>query len=215
VTNYTGFWKLLYDWQTIIAGALALFAGILAYWVGKEQVRAVRDAMVSTDRAFIFCERINSHWVAKKETEEIIEWVFTPIWRNSGKTPTKTAVSCINTWVGVDAGELPADFDFPDYGPPSHIMIGPTAMMEGSSLRIPIETLQKLRAGEAHAYMWGWIDYTDIFAKTPRHRAEFCMEIEVSGNPIYKEGGFKYRAHGPFNGIDDECYRRPKGNRTR
>ncbi len=79
MTDYTGFWKLLYDWQTIITGALALFAGILTYCIGKKQVHAVRDAMVSTDRAFIFCERINSHWVARKEAEEIIEWVFTPI----------------------------------------------------------------------------------------------------------------------------------------
>ena len=28
--DYTGFWKLLYDWQTIIAGVLALIAGFLA-----------------------------------------------------------------------------------------------------------------------------------------------------------------------------------------
>jgi len=63
--------------------------------------------MVSTERAFIFCERIHSHWIAKKDTEEITEWVFTPIWKNSGNTPTKAAVSSINTWVGVDAVSFP------------------------------------------------------------------------------------------------------------
>lgn len=216
MTNpYCGLLGLLYDWQTLIAGALALFAGILAYWIGKQQVQASRDAMVSSNRAFIFCERINSHWIAKKETDEIIEWAFTPIWRNSGNTPTRSAVTCINTWVGVDAGELPADCGFPDYGTPHGIIIGPSAVMEGSSLRISIARLQKMRAGEAHAYIWGWVDYSDIFIKTQRHRAEFCMEIEVSGNPIYKEGGFKYRVHGPFNGIDDDCFRPPNGNQTR
>ena len=89
-------------------------------------------------------------------------------------------------------------------------MIGPSAVMHGSSLRIPIQTMQKIRAGEAHAYIWGWFDYNDVFDKTGRHRSEFCMEIEVSGNPIYKEGGFNYRMHGRFNGIDEDCYRRPK-----
>lgn len=35
-------------------------------------------------------------------------------------------------------------------------------------------------------------------------------QIQVTGNPTYKEGGFAFRAHGPFNGFDDECYRKPK-----
>ena len=134
--DYTGFWKLLYDWQTIIAGALALVAGIMAYAVGKKQVTAVRNAMVSTERAFVFCERIDSHWMGNKETEEITEWVFTPIWKNSGNTPTKAAVNNINTWVGVNAGNLPDEFDFPDYGKPGRTMIGPGAEMHGTSLHM-------------------------------------------------------------------------------
>jgi hypothetical protein len=198
------------DQGSIIAGVLALFAGVLAYWIGKKQVTAVRDAMVSTQRAFVFCQRITSDWVAEKETEQLVAWIFTPIWKNSGTTPTKAAKATINTWVGVHAGPLPADFQFPDYSkPPGQTMIGPGAEMHGSSLHIPIETLQKMRAGEGHAYIWGWFEYNDIFRKTLRHRTEFCMEIEVSGNPIYKEGGFKYRVHGPFNGFDYDCYRRP------
>jgi hypothetical protein len=41
-TNYTGLGRMLYDWQTIIAGVLALVAGIMAYAVGRKQVTAVR-----------------------------------------------------------------------------------------------------------------------------------------------------------------------------
>jgi len=59
--------------------------------------------------------------------------------------------------------------------------------------------------------MWGWIDYDTVFASdVTRHRSEFCVEIQVIGNPAYKEGGFAFRAHGPFNGFDDECYQKPK-----
>ena len=202
-------YELLVDNGSLIAGLLALVAGIMAYSIGKKQVTAIRDAMVTTERAFIFCERINAHWIAKKDTEEITAWVFTPIWKNSGNTPTKAAVSCINTWVGIDAGKIPTGFDFPDHDKPGRTMIGPQAVMHGSGLTIPIATMRKMRAGEARAYIWGWFDYSDVFDHTPRHRAEFCMEIVVSGNPIYKEGGFNYRLHGRFNGIDDDCYRRP------
>jgi len=48
MTDYTGLWKLLYDWQTIIAGTLAnlaaLVGGGMAYWAGKVQANATRTA---------------------------------------------------------------------------------------------------------------------------------------------------------------------------
>jgi membrane protein DedA with SNARE-associated domain len=48
VTAYTGYWKLLYDWQTLVAGVLAIFAAIIgggaAYWAGRIQAKATRKA---------------------------------------------------------------------------------------------------------------------------------------------------------------------------
>ena len=49
----------------------------------------------------------------------------------------------------------------------------------------------------------------DNFPDTERHRAEFCFEVQVTGNPIYKEGGFAYRMLAPFNGFEGDCYRKP------
>lgn len=42
--DYTGFWKLLYDWQTIIAGGAAVIGGLAAYSAGRIQARATREA---------------------------------------------------------------------------------------------------------------------------------------------------------------------------
>ena len=42
--DYTGAWKLLYDWQTIIAGAAAILGGWIAYRAGVIQAKATRDA---------------------------------------------------------------------------------------------------------------------------------------------------------------------------
>jgi hypothetical protein len=42
--DYTGFWKLLYDWQTLIAGGAAIIGGVVAYVAGRIQARATRDA---------------------------------------------------------------------------------------------------------------------------------------------------------------------------
>jgi hypothetical protein len=48
VTNYTGLWKLLYDWQTIITGPLAILAAVIgggmAYRAGRIQAKATRTA---------------------------------------------------------------------------------------------------------------------------------------------------------------------------
>jgi hypothetical protein len=46
-SDYTGFCKLLYDWQTLIAGGLAIVAAIIgaiaAYRVGNAQVRVAKQ----------------------------------------------------------------------------------------------------------------------------------------------------------------------------
>ncbi len=178
----------------------------------SKQVELSRTAMVAIERAFVFCERIESHWVAKKgqaNNDEIIAWVFTPVWRNAGKTPTVRAVSNLNSWVGIGVDPLASDFDFPDYANGSRNFIGPNATMHASPFKVTIENLQKIRAGEGHAYVWGWFDYDDIFGDTLRHRAEFCMELKVTGNPTFKEGGFAYEMFGPFNGTDADCSRQP------
>jgi len=40
--DYTGPLKLLYDWQTLVAGFVAIGGGWLAYFAGVKQVRAIR-----------------------------------------------------------------------------------------------------------------------------------------------------------------------------
>jgi hypothetical protein len=176
----------------------------------RDQVALSREALITTERAFIYCERIHAIWTADKETELVTKWTFQPVWKNSGKTPTKRAVHKVSSWVGIDAGDIPPDFDFSNTDNASPTMIGPDATMHGRVLDLDVKTLQKIRTSEAHAYIWGWIDYNDIFAKTQRHRTEVCVEIQVTGNPIYKEGGFAYRMHGSFNGFDEDCYCKPK-----
>jgi hypothetical protein len=42
--DYTGVWKVLYDWQTMITGALAIVGASIAYTVGVIQANATRQA---------------------------------------------------------------------------------------------------------------------------------------------------------------------------
>jgi len=129
----------------------AAAAAIESATAARDQVQISREALITTERAFVFCERIEHLWHAKKATEEIIEWVFFPVWKNSGNTPTLRAMSCTNNWVGTDVGDLAADFTYPDYSTPGPIMIGRDLTRHGLQLRIPIATIHKIREGNAHA----------------------------------------------------------------
>jgi hypothetical protein len=46
--EYTGFWKLLYEWQTIVTGGLAIIAaiigGVAVYCAGRVQAKETRNA---------------------------------------------------------------------------------------------------------------------------------------------------------------------------
>ncbi len=41
--QYTGLLAIIYYWQSLEAGLLALFAGILAFLIGKQQAESVRS----------------------------------------------------------------------------------------------------------------------------------------------------------------------------
>jgi hypothetical protein len=49
--DYTGVCKLLYDWQSLLAGVLALIAGFAAYCAGRRQARAVEQQNCELKRA--------------------------------------------------------------------------------------------------------------------------------------------------------------------
>jgi hypothetical protein len=58
-TEYTGYWRIIYDWQTLIAGALAVFVAVVAAFVAAwpvwrqlsslrlQSAIAVRDSLTS------------------------------------------------------------------------------------------------------------------------------------------------------------------------
>lgn len=206
-------------WLSIF-GTGFLFLALILNWlavkcaqVSAEQARAaVKVAERSSQigmRAYISLKNVECQWTADKKTEKILSWDFIPVWNNSGQTPTVSAVSMINfAFVDGDV-DVPALLEYADQGVPGRSFNPPAAIMHGDSIKIEIEQAIRMRAGASRAFVWGWIDYNDVFPDTERHRTEFCFEIKVTGNPIYKNGGFAYPRHGKFNGHDSECYRKP------
>jgi len=169
----------------------------------------VRDGLYAGNRAFVFVKKIEAQFIGEKSTHTITNWRFFAHWENGGNTPTKNMRNRVN----YSLSENPIDlgFEFPDFGdqPDGRTMIGPRSAMHSSYFDIPVEHLQKVKDGEAHAYIWGWADYNDVFPNTPRHRSEFCVKIAVHGDVRTESCQFLYQQDDRFNGFDEECLRSP------
>jgi hypothetical protein len=62
--DYTGVWKVLYDWQTITAGALAIVGAGIAYMAGIIQARATREAADKQIAAVNRTEQLQARCIA-------------------------------------------------------------------------------------------------------------------------------------------------------
>ncbi len=71
--DYTGFLKLLYDWQTALAGAAAILGGIAAYVAGRIQAGATREAAKSQITAMTRKDRLQAQGIVLGVYPELLE----------------------------------------------------------------------------------------------------------------------------------------------
>ena len=102
--------------------------------------------------------------------------------------------------------DIPEDFDFPDSELFGHGVIGPQGEMHTPVIRIRENELDAIEP-EFGWYLWGWVEYDDIFTDTNRHRTEFCFEIDRVRLPPTNELVIGFKPHPRFNAVDDSCLR--------
>jgi hypothetical protein len=61
------------------------------------------------------------------------------------------------------------------YGTCSDIALLNFSVGEIKGGSVSFADIQKCAAGTHHYYLWGWVDYNDVFEDTPRRRSEFCF----------------------------------------
>ena len=65
--------------------------------------------------------------------------------------------------------------------------------------------------GTKHIYIWGWVEYDDVFPRAPRHRTEFCVKLRVVADIEAGEAdAIIWDHYKRFNNADDECEHKPK-----
>jgi hypothetical protein len=193
------------DGITAAATASIAFFTIVLVFVTNRQARLTKDALIYTQRAFVFVRDGTLTVTRDRQTEKATGFLISVDWENSGDTPTKNMRMRFNRLVTPKI--LPDDFDFPDYEIDDiHILLGPKATVGTTPLEISPEEMRAVREKESHLYVWGWAEYNDVFPNTKRHRTEFCQKWWVGGDLINANkfsAGFAW--HRQHNGADSEC----------
>jgi hypothetical protein len=173
--------------------------------------RKLRQSIDSTERqsrAYVFLNSISfgDEFAFDAQTLNYIKPVVK--WMNSGATPAKNVVTCCNC--DYPQEQLPNDFDFPDGPVTENFEIGPHASFLSQSLNVSVGNLQRVATHQYNFFIWGWIDYNDVFSNE-RRRTEFNRQVLVSrGASDQTKYFFSPIASGPFNGSDETCYRKPQ-----
>lgn len=198
---------------------IAVFTIVLAY-ASIDQSKQTREAFTLTQGANVFLKTYNQTAVIDLATKIVQEWQFVIVWENSGSTPTKDLYTH-SSWAS-GAPDIPANFNFPDYFSPGvparndKAFMGPKSEIHSSVLAIPAHEIAAVWHGAQQIYLYGWVEYNDVFPGTPNRRTEFCNRLEVHGDP-FDPGpqNIRFFIHSIHNGADGQCYRKARAPKDR
>ena len=101
---------------------------------------------------------------------------------------------------------IPIDFDFPDSQSVGIALIGPQVIWHSPPIVIEASELEN-PAIMGDRYLWGSVEYDDIFPGSVRHRTEFCFKIVIERVAPTNELWLSFEPHSLFNAADEDCLR--------
>ncbi len=151
----------------------------------KEIAETSRDALISVQRAFVFAIGFEGVRIGDPNDATKIAYLdFSITWENNGTTPTRHMTQHYSWLTPIDP--LPDNYSYPDLGDTKLIPVtlGPKAVGHTTPIRIPADTITRIVNHQQHLYIWGWVRYRDIFAKSKPHITRYCTEVVgFDGNP--------------------------------
>jgi hypothetical protein len=199
------FGRFLHEDAEVLIGLFTLglvsVTGVLAYYtyhLWKATGVVASEAKDSADATLIHLkessERELRAYVSLREfnvtpiyapggSNKIEQWDISPRFENTGRTPARN----ISLHVNRDDPEegLRDDFDFPDIPSntsPSVGPIGPRVTITGSAAPIDRGMAMEIGMKLRRAFVWGHLDYDDVFTGTPRRTTQFAAEVAIRGD---------------------------------
>src|SRR5205814_2704436 len=103
-----------------------------------------------------------------------VSWtlIIRPRWKNSGSTPPKNMIVNVN-WI-LQSGDLPESFSYRyDNIGTMKMFVGPGATEWSAPIVIPPPHAMEITQGPLSFYIWGRVDYEDVFDATSPHFTEW------------------------------------------
>jgi hypothetical protein len=218
-------------WERTTSEPIALFTFFLAfstvglwaatiglYSAGERQLAHFEDTAKRELRAYISIKEMLMQQYRGPDIVSILKDVglvpgqihsyrICAVIENGGPTPTRMGLININHELRDD--RLPNDFGFLDGDKTEFAAIGARGEYQSPHFFVTISDVEKIVAKKKKLYVWGWIDYNDVFDGTPRHRTEFCYDITPDEIPNKGDIYLRFPAFGRFNGVDGDCVRQP------
>lgn len=173
VMNGAGIWLV---WQSLKAARASVDRAADGAEAAKRSVEISEQALVATERAFVYLEKITENPVKSKDNTTNVAWVFWFPWHNSGSTPALLAEGHVNTLSYTGLAVLP--YWYPLMEVPTQnarFFLGPQETRSVGPVRIPIEQMMNVYNNTGRLYFHGWIKYRDVF-NVP-HITRFCIEL--------------------------------------
>jgi hypothetical protein len=166
-------------------------------------VKTMEATAAREQRAYVFVKAVA---VQSEPIDRFVRRAICIALENTGATATRHLITSLN-WAQFQP-DIPADFHFPD-GRQDPALLGPRQSMDIRLADIPTDALVNAEQDSHKLYVWGWAEYNDVFANTPRHRTEFCFRLLVHGDPASDQCRFGTSLHGKHNAADDDCSKKP------
>ncbi|HWE76104.1 MAG TPA: hypothetical protein VG328_23285 [Stellaceae bacterium] len=210
---FTTILTVLKPYSDLITGfasvAVALFTGVLVF-VTNRQATLTRQALTITQRAFVFVEDFDDIWVFQSPSAgtataqgfrgateaRFNQFTIKPRWKNNGTTPTRNMLTRIN-WTHKE-GSLPKGFSYEYGAPPENMFLPPQGNEWSAPIRVPANVATDALNGRTRIYIWGRVDYDDIFRGTRPHFTSWCYEVRLSLNAVSQPES-QYVAIGSYN----------------
>lgn len=151
----------------------------------KHQAKLTERTLIADERAFVFADGLIQLF-NPPDANGVYNWQLRPRYRNTGDTPTKDFTSHVHCEIRND--QLPPSYTFvydaTDIGTG---MIGPHSEVQGGiAPRLPItpQDIIDVQQRRRFIYLWGRLEYFDVFENTSRHTTHFCWQVFVDGDPL-------------------------------
>lgn len=162
--------------------AIGVFTWTL-WWATTDQGRltqkAIADSAIqhrTSNRAFAYLKRFETHKIIDGNGV-VISLLASPMWFNSGHTPTAGARVQVD-WVR-QVGDLPPDFAYGYRELPFEIFIPPDVEIGSNPITLPHNAFNALEGeNPIRTYIWGRIDFGDVFGPG-QHVTRFCYRVDA------------------------------------